>query len=57
MDKLCLPSIWHASHLARLFHDQGNNAGCFDERYPNTTDILDASEVKVNVPSSLLLQS
>ena len=31
--------------------------GVFKERYPNTTAILDATEVKVNVPSSLLLQS
>lgn len=29
----------------------------FKERYPKTTAILDATEVKVNVPSSLLLQS
>ncbi len=29
----------------------------FKERYPKTTTILDATEVKVNIPSSLLLQS
>ena len=29
----------------------------FKERYPKTTAILDATEIKVNVPSSLLLQS
>ena len=29
----------------------------FKERYPKTTVIVDATEIKVNVPSSLLLQS
>ena len=29
----------------------------FKERYPKTTAIVDATEVKVNIPSSLLLQS
>ena len=29
----------------------------FKERYPKTTAILDATEIKANVPSSLLLQS
>ena len=29
----------------------------FKEQYPNTTAILDATEIKVSIPSSLLLQS
>ena len=29
----------------------------FKERYPKTTTIVDATEIKVNIPSSLLLQS
>ena len=31
--------------------------GAFKERYPRTTAIVDATKIKVNVPSSLLLQS
>ena len=29
----------------------------FKELYPGTTAIIDATEIKVNIPSSLLLQS
>ena len=34
-----------------------SNYYIFKEQFPNTTVILDATEIKVNIPTSLLLQS
>jgi len=36
---------------------KGTMLAVFREQYPRTTVILDATEIKINTPSSLLLQS